>query len=200
VDEVGVVLEVSARFVSGGAMVVAEVVEVGFGADVTGAAGQDPGGLDADPVLGRGIGGGVETPRGRPQLLDHVDDVEDDVDRDVAPGCLGLDQLPLVGGAVNQYYPGPVVLGVAGFGLVERGGDDRFGVFPDGGGEPFRPCDGSFADGVVSGAAAGRGDDVVRAADCRFRVVVILLRRDFSPVGSRVRKMRRALAAASAVV
>ncbi|MGV9249387.1 glycosyltransferase family 4 protein [Streptomyces sp. NPDC003710] len=30
------------------------------------------------------------------------------MDRDAAPGGLSLDQLPLVGGAVNQYDPGPV--------------------------------------------------------------------------------------------
>ncbi|MGC9539729.1 hypothetical protein [Streptomyces sp. UG1] len=61
---------------------------VGCGPLVCGQA--HPIGLSSYPGLGGGIGGGVEASRGRPQFLDHVDDVENDMDGDAASGVLGM--------------------------------------------------------------------------------------------------------------
>jgi hypothetical protein len=57
-----------------------------------------------------------------------VNQVDHDVDGDAAPLGFGADQVKLVLGPVDQDHPGPVVLRVAGFGLVERGGDRVGGV------------------------------------------------------------------------
>jgi len=114
----------------------------GFGGDLGGDPGAVPGqdrqGLDRDPVLGRGIGGGVQGPRGLLQILKDVHQVDEDVDRDAAAGGLGADQAELVLGTVDQDHPGPLVARVAGFGLAERGGDHIGWVVPDRPGQPFR--------------------------------------------------------------
>ena len=85
--------------------------------------GQDRECLDRDPVLGGGIGGGVQGPGGFPDVFQHVNEVDHDVDGDAAPPGFGADQVQLVLGAVDQDHPCPVVLRVAGLGLAERGGD-----------------------------------------------------------------------------
>ncbi|MBN0048703.1 hypothetical protein JS756_32365 [Streptomyces actuosus] len=59
-----------------------------------------------------------------------MNDVEDDVDRDIAAGGLGLDQLPLVGGAVNQHD-------LRAAALAPPGG--RTGTVPDCAGRGGRP-------------------------------------------------------------
>ena len=48
-------------------------------------------------------------------------------------------RLELVLGPVDQDDPGPAVAGVAGPGLVERGGDDLGGVLADRPGQPLGP-------------------------------------------------------------
>jgi hypothetical protein len=52
-----------------------------------------------------------------------VDEVDQDADCDAAAGGLGADQAELVLGPVDQDHPRPPAGRVAGFGLVERGGD-----------------------------------------------------------------------------
>ncbi|MFF0134439.1 hypothetical protein ACFYTG_54130 [Streptomyces mirabilis] len=98
--------QIAAGRVSGRALIVGETAAVGFGTDVGdssgGVAGQDPGRLGPDPGLGFRIGGGVEATCGRPELLDHVDDIEHDVDSDVATGGFGVE---LVGDTVDQDHP-----------------------------------------------------------------------------------------------
>jgi hypothetical protein len=84
--------------------------------------------LDRYPVLGCRIGGRMQAPGRFPDVLEHMDQVNDDVDGDAASGGFGADQAELVLGAVDQDHPGPLVLPVAGVGLVERGGDHVCGV------------------------------------------------------------------------
>jgi hypothetical protein len=59
-----------------------------------------------------------------------MDYVDDDVNCGAAARGLCADQLQLVLGAVDQDDPGAQVAGVAGLGLVERGGDHLGGVAP----------------------------------------------------------------------
>ena len=59
------------------------------------------------------------------------------MDARVPAGGLGADEVQLVLGAVDQDDPGPQVAGVAGLGLVERGGDHVRGILADGPGEPL---------------------------------------------------------------
>ena len=114
---------------------------VGFGGDLGGGpvavAGQDHEGLDRNPVLCGGIAGLVEAPPGAPYVLQNVDYVDNDVDRDAAAGGLGADQAELVLGPVDQDEPGPLVAGVAGLGLVVHGRDHLRGDVADGSGQPF---------------------------------------------------------------
>jgi hypothetical protein len=93
-----------------------------------------------------------------------MDYVDDDVNCGAAARGLCADQLQLVLGAVDQDDPGAQVAGVAGLGLVERGGDHLGGVAPYRSGQPLRPRAGALAGFAGSAAAAGRGDHVVRAA------------------------------------
>jgi hypothetical protein len=72
--------------------------------------------------------------------IQHVDQVDDDVDLSAAAGSLGADQVQLVLGPVDQDDPGPPVLRVAGPGLVERGGDHLGRVLADGPGQPLGQC------------------------------------------------------------
>ncbi|MFJ9131253.1 hypothetical protein ACIRJS_44955 [Streptomyces sp. NPDC102340] len=126
VDEGGVVGEVLTGFVGG----------------LLAASAQDTCGLDGNPVLGSRIGGSVEAAGPGPKFLDHVDQVEGDVDGHAAALGLGLDQAELVAGAVDEDHPAPVVLRVTGLGLVE-GGDDMLGIVLDRSCQPlglgFRP-------------------------------------------------------------
>ncbi len=93
------------------------------------------------------------------------------MDAHAAPGGFGVDEVELVAGAVHQDDPGAGVQGVAGFGLVEGGSHDVGGVLREGGGQPFPARLGSRARDTLSGAAAGRGDHIVRAAHRWCRVV-----------------------------
>jgi hypothetical protein len=93
-----------------------------------------------------------------------VDEVDHDVDGDAAALGFGADQVKLVLGTVGQDNPRPLVPRIASLGLAERGGDHLGGVVPHRSGQPFRR---SFRPGpqrAVPVPAAGRGDDVVRAA------------------------------------
>ena len=100
---------------------------VRLGGDLSGGPGAVPGQhrerLDRYPVLGCGIAGGMQAPRRLPDVFQHVDEVDHDVDGDAAAGGLGADQVELVLGAVDQDHPGPPAGRVAGLGLAERGGD-----------------------------------------------------------------------------
>jgi hypothetical protein len=108
---------------------------VRFGGDLGGGPGAVPGEhrerLDRDPVLGCRVAGGVQGPCGFPDVFEHVDEVDHDVDGDVAAGGFGADQVELVLGAVDQDHPGALVLRVAGSGLVEGGRDHAGGVVRD---------------------------------------------------------------------
>ena len=140
----------------------------GLGGDLRGGpvavAGQHGEGPGRDPVLGGGIAGLVKAPGRTPQIFENVNNVDNDVNFDAPAGGLGADQVQLVLGPVDQDDPGPQVAGVAGLGLVERGGDHLGGVPADGPGQPLgqglRP--GPERTGAVP--AAGRGDHVVRPA------------------------------------
>lgn len=67
----------------------------------------------ADPGLGVGIALGEEAPGGVPQIFKDMDEVDHDGDVDAAGSRLRLDALDLVGVAVDQRDPGPVLAGVA---------------------------------------------------------------------------------------
>src|SRR5271165_868761 len=137
------VLQVAGAFVGAGAL--------GAGVSVGGGAAADPGRdlgrvpvqdlacLGGDPFLGGGFSLVKEGPGGLPQVFQHVDEVDDDRDRDAAPGCLGGDGLDLGVVAVDQDGPFALVLRVAAFGLLEGGGDDGGDVIGDRGGQPLAP-------------------------------------------------------------
>src|SRR5271166_7138456 len=137
------VLQVAGAFVSAGAL--------GAGVSVGGGAAADPGRdlgrvpvqdlacLGGDPFLGGGFSLVKEGPGGLPQVFQHVDEVDDDRDRDAALGCLGGDGLDLGVVAVDQDGPFALVLRVAALGLVEGGGDDGGDVVGDRGGQPLAP-------------------------------------------------------------
>lgn len=75
-----------------------------------------------------------------PDVLGHVDEVEQDVHLEVAPAGFGLDQLELVAGPVDQHHPVAQMVPVPGLGLVERGRDHVLGRMNEGGGEPLVVC------------------------------------------------------------
>lgn len=118
------------------------------------------------------VGGCVEAAGRGPELLQDVHDVQHYVDLDGAA--------PVTNSAWirSSWWRAPstrtipaVVFGVAGFGLVESGGDDLGRVLLDGSGQPLVGGDRSGPRAAVAGAAAGRGDHVVRAAHGRICVV-----------------------------
>jgi len=106
----------------------------------------------------------MQGPGGFPDVFEHVDQVDHDVDGDAAPLGFGADQIQLVLGAVDQDHPRPLVVRVAGVSFAERGGDHAGGVVFDRPGQPFRSGFGPGPQRAAAVAAAGRGDDVVRAA------------------------------------
>jgi hypothetical protein len=100
-----------------------------------------------------------------------MNNVDDDVNGDAAAGGLGLDEAELVLGPVGQHDPGPLVLRVAGMGLVEHGCDHVRGVLADGPGQPLGQRFRSWPGLSRAVPAAGRGDQVVRPAFRRLGVV-----------------------------
>ena len=112
-QELALVPQVADARVGPGAPAAFQAGGVGLGGDLGGGpvavAGQDREGLDRDPVLGGGVPGLVEAPRGAPYVLEDVNDVDDDVDGDAAAGGFRADQAQLVLGAVDEDDPGPQV-------------------------------------------------------------------------------------------
>jgi hypothetical protein len=106
------------------------------------------------------------------------------VDRDRPAVGFLLDQLQLVGGAVDHHPPASLVLLVTGFCLVERGGNHLVRVVFDGSGEPLRAGFWPLSRDAARGAAAGRGDDVMRPA--RRRVSVMHHRQGCHPLATRL--------------
>lgn len=98
---------------------------------------EDRGEVARDPDFGSGGAGLVEAVGRCPDVLGHVHEVEQDVHVDVPPVGFGSDQLRLVAGAVDQHHPVAQMVPVAGFGLVECGGDHILGRVDEGGGEPL---------------------------------------------------------------
>jgi site-specific recombinase XerD len=97
------------------------------GADVAVLAGQDLGGLIPDPGAGGGLAGVEEAGRRLPQVGDHVDQVDQDLDLDLAFGGEGVDGGDLAVVAVHDGEPGPGVLRVAAVRLGECLRDDLAG-------------------------------------------------------------------------
>lgn len=83
----------------------------------------------------------MQGPRGFPDVLQHADEVDHDVDGDGAAGGLGADQVKLVLCPVDQDHPGPPAARVAGFGLVEGGGDHLGRIMFHRAGQPLGPRD-----------------------------------------------------------
>ncbi len=113
---------------------------------------------------------------GCPCVFQDVDDVDDDVHGDVPGSGLGVDQVDLVGCAVDQDHPGAQVFGVASLGLVEDRSDDLGGGVVDRAGQPLgagrRPLAvPGIGDAVALGREVGVGDDVVDVAHGGFGVV-----------------------------
>ena len=115
VAEIGVlVVQVAGGLVGAGAL--------GRGVAVGGGAAADPGrdlgcfpvqdlaGLVSDPFLGGGLAFVEERPGGLPQVFQHVNEVDDDGDRDAAASGLGGDGFDLGVVAVDQDRPFPLVL------------------------------------------------------------------------------------------
>ena len=137
------VLQVAGAFVGAGAL--------GAGVSAGGGAAADPGRdlgrvpvqdlacLGGDPFLGGGLSLVEEGPGGLPQVFQHVDEVDDDRDRDAAPGCLGGDGLDLGAVAVHEDDPVALAAGVAAVRFAERGGDDGGDVVGDRRGQPLAP-------------------------------------------------------------
>src|SRR6266487_1986974 len=178
VVEVGVFAgQVGGAGVGGGAAGAAEAGGGGLAADgggyVGGVAGQDGQRVAADPGFGGGVAAVMEGPGRAPQVFDHVHEVDDDGDRDVADGGFAVDLVELVRVAVDQRDPGAGAGGVAPLGVVEDSADDGCGVGGDAGGQPFA-AGGRTGPGVAAlvagggqdvGRAAGGGDGVVDGAD-----------------------------------
>jgi hypothetical protein len=91
---------------------------VGFGGDLLrgprAVAGQHGEGPGRDPVLGGGVPGRVEAPCSTPQILENVNYVDNDMNRDAPAGGLGADEIQLAPGPAGQNDPGAQVLRVAG--------------------------------------------------------------------------------------
>ena len=137
------VVQVAGGFVGAGAL--GGRVAVGGGAaadpgrDLPGFAAENLAGLGGDPFLGGGLALAEEGPGGLPEVFEDVDEVDDDRDRDAAPGGLGGDGLDLGVVAVDEDGPFALVLRVAALGLVEGGGDDGGDVVGDRCGQPLAP-------------------------------------------------------------
>ncbi len=79
--------------------------------------------FDRYPVLGCRITGGMQGPGGFPDVFEHVDEVDHDVDGDTAAGGLGADQAELMLGPGDEDHPGPPARRATSLGLAERGGN-----------------------------------------------------------------------------
>ena len=91
--------------VSAGPLGAGESGGVRLGGDIGSCPGALPGQYreryDRHPVLGCRIPGGMQAPGGLPDVFEHVDQVDHDVDGDAAPLGFGADQVQLVLGAVD---------------------------------------------------------------------------------------------------
>src|SRR5438094_4811475 len=146
-----------------GSQATAGVFAADRGGDQAGVAGQDLQCFVSDPFLRVWVAFGVEAPGGFPHVLQDVDEVDDDAQVDVPGAGLCGDLLDLVVVAVHEGDPGPGVVGVTTFGLVEHRGDDRSGVRGDAGGQPL--ADGAWPGDPCRGVprcGGGLGDDVAR--------------------------------------
>lgn len=92
-----------------------------------------------DPRLGVLGARGVERVRGAPQVLEHVDDIEDDRDLDAVPARGPLHALELIALAVDQNDPATAMLGIAPRRLGERVVDDLLRRVLDARPHPFLP-------------------------------------------------------------
>lgn len=108
--------DIGAVTLSGAQLGLGGLILDGFG-DFAGVTVQDSEGVNGDPVLSGLLAPGMETPTGRPEVLEDVDDVDDDVNIDAVQAGFGLDQLELMLGAVDQDHPAAAVAGIAGFGV-----------------------------------------------------------------------------------
>jgi hypothetical protein len=136
-----------------------------------GVAVQDGQRMSGDPVLGGSVARLVEAQARRPQVLEDVDYVDDDVHVDLVDAGFGLDQGELVLGAVDQDHPASAVLRIAGLGVIEDAPDGVLCVVFDRTAQPLAAGDRSGPRNVVAAASARRGDHVVRPAPGRFAVV-----------------------------
>ena len=95
------------------------------------------------------------------QFVEHVHEVDDDRDVDVAFAGLEADPVDLVVGAVDQRHPGAAMFGVATLGLVEDPADHFRWRLDDAGGQPLVGSDrarrGLMAFGGGGGEDVGRG-------------------------------------------
>lgn len=113
----------------------------------------------------------MQAPGRRPQFLQHVHEVDDDVDAYVAAGGLGGDQIELVPGSVDEHDPGTHVGGVAGLGVVEDLLDDDAGVGDDRAAQPLAHRSWSGPGPAAPASSARDGDHVVGPSGCGFGVV-----------------------------
>jgi hypothetical protein len=133
-----------------------------LGRDSCGLAVEDRGEVAGDPGFGFGDAGLVEAVRRAPDVLGHVDKVQQDVHLGFALVGFGLDQLELVAGAVDQHHPVAQMVPVTGLGLVERGGDHVLGRLDQRGGQPFAVRFRPRSRCSPGAAALGWGDHIVR--------------------------------------
>ncbi len=185
VVEVGaLVQEVVGGAVGLGALGVGEVLVGRFAADrgrgLPGLAVQDGECLVLDPRLGGGVALLEEAPRGGPEVLQDVHDVDHDRDLDLALLGFGFDAVDLVVVAVHEHDPSALVGRVATLGLIEDVRDHACGVIHHRRGQPLprrlrrrerlRAARGEHVRG-----GAGRWHDVVNRADLSDPLAIGLL-------------------------
>ena len=78
----------------------------------------------------------------RPEIFEHVDEVDHDGDGDAAIGRLGLDAVDLVVVSVDERHPGTGMGGVASFGFLEDVPQYLCGIVDNARGDPLVLGDG----------------------------------------------------------
>src|SRR5680860_1160974 len=124
--------------------------------DAGGSSGQYGPGLVVDPGFDVAVAFVVVAPGGLPQILEHVDHVDEDEHVGVTGLGFGFDPVELVVGAVNESDPTAGVGGVASLGLVEDLGYHGRGVIDDAGGQPLVGGTRSGADPFTFGVGGGQ--------------------------------------------